>query len=446
MPRHTRPTLLAVLVLALATSCASPDPDVEVPDVAAAGPSLAPTPPMGWNTWYGHFCDYDAADVEASAQALVDRGLFDVGYQYVVLDDCWQRTTDDDGAEIVFSRDKVPPPDQRLANAERLRDANGDLVPRFDIGGPDGLAARVHAKGRGDRRLKFGIYTDVGTHTCERRAGSFGHARQDVERFASWGVDFVKVDWCYLMPDTVGADAYGEWREAIDAVGHAMLLSICNWGEQAPWTWAPGVGETWRTTGDISAASPPSPDAPWRQWDGVLRNADLNAEHADVAGPNRWNDPDFLLTGTAPAPVGLTLAEGRSQMSLFSIMSAPLFISAGVAGLTDEEVAVVGAPEVIAVDQDPTEQGRRIRRGPIDGAEIWMKRLAEPGARAVVLFNRSEVPATISVSLDELGLAPEVREVRDLWRREALEERGPTFTREVPPHDVVMLKIVGAEG
>ncbi len=180
---------------------------------------VARTPPMGWNSWNRFQCDVSEALVRQTADALVATGLRDAGYVYLNIDDCWQGT----------------------------RDAQGLIQPdatRFP-GGMKALAGYVHSRG-----LKFGVYSDAGTMTCAKRPGSHGFEEKDAQQYASWGVDYLKYDWC--STDGIKArDAYGAMRDALARSGRPIALSICEWGQSQPWSWAGSVGNLWRTTGDI---------------------------------------------------------------------------------------------------------------------------------------------------------------------------------------------------
>src|ERR1700736_381005 len=180
---------------------------------------LALTPPMGWNSWNHFGCNVSDSLIRGTADAMVSSGMRSAGYQYVVIDDCWQVSRDSKGTIVADSA-------------------------RFPHG-MKALADYVHSKG-----LRFGIYTDAGTKTCQGRPGSFGYEDQDARTYAAWGVDYVKEDWC----NASGLNArtqYAKFRKALDKTGRPIVLSICEWGSNQPWEWAPGVGNLWRTTDDI---------------------------------------------------------------------------------------------------------------------------------------------------------------------------------------------------
>ncbi|MEP7326899.1 MAG: glycoside hydrolase family 27 protein, partial [Gemmatimonadota bacterium] len=201
---------------------------------------LARTPPMGWNSWNHFGCDVSEQLIRETADAMVSSGMREAGYRYVVIDDCWQVA----------------------------RDGRGELVAdstRFPHG-IKALADYVHGRG-----LKFGIYTDAGTKTCQGRPGTLGHEAQDARTFAAWGVDYVKEDWCYAE-GLVAPVQYAKFRDALARVGRPIVLSICEWGSNQPWDWAPRTGNLWRTTDDISDT-----------WPSMLSNLDQSSQHGGVA-------------------------------------------------------------------------------------------------------------------------------------------------------------------
>jgi len=369
--------------------------------LARAGDGLAQTPPMGWNSWNKFGCNVSEKLVRGAADALVSSGMKAAGYTYVVIDDCWQTG----------------------------RDAHGTIVadPARFPSGIKALAAAIHAKG-----LKLGIYSDAGTMTCAKRPGSKAHEAQDAKTYAEWGVDYLKYDWC----STEGQDtreAYVKMSRALRASGRPIVFSICEWGSSKPWTWAPGIGQLWRATGDIQDC--------WdcgKSWGGmgVVHIIDLMGDLYPFAGPGHFNDPDMLEVGNG----GLTPEESRSHFSFWALFAAPLMAGNDLVGMTPEVRDILTNREVIAVDQDPLGmQGRKVRD---DGAhEVWMKPLSD-GSRAVILFNRGTEEAPIAASWEEIGFFPGSKaRVRDLWRHAEDGIAIGRYEAKVAPHGVVMVKI-----
>ena len=332
---------------------------------------LAPTPPMGWNSWNRFGVKIDEDLVLETAEAMVGSGMRDVGYRYVVIDDGWMAPE---------------------------RDRHGDFVadPAKFPGGIQLLADRVHALG-----LRFGIYTDAGTKTCQELPASLGYEFRDARRFAEWGVDYVKVDWCHTQG--MGPRAlYAKWAMALHATGRPIVFSICEWGRSHPWEWAGTVGHLWRTSWDIQ------PD-----WSSVLTILDRQASLHRFAGPDHWNDPDMLEVGNGT----LTAEQSRAHFALWSMLAAPLMAGNDLRAMSDEIRAILTAPEIVAIDQDSRgTQGRRIRS---DGeVDVWLRDLGSDGRCALAVLNRGSAGREVRLGLEEIGMDPgtDVR-VRDLWER-----------------------------
>jgi alpha-galactosidase len=392
MTRTFRNALVAACVLALAALCYLPV-QISSPAALALDNGLARTPPMGWNSWNRFGCNVDEQLIRRMADSMVASGMRDAGYQYVVIDDCWQVG----------------------------RDAQGTILadPQRFPSGMAALADYVHARG-----LKFGLYTDAGSRTCMGRPGSLGHEWQDAATYAAWGVDYLKVDWCA----TEGLDAatqYGIFRDALAATGRPIVLSICTWGEQNPWDWGRGAGHLWRTTGDISD-----------RWPVVLQIVRENVVRAYAGGPGGWNDPDMLEVGNGR----MTDAEYRTHFSLWAMMAAPLIAGNDLSAMSEATRAILLNQEVIAIDQDPRGTPALIVRDD-GGPQVWSRPLGDENARAVALFNPTDAPASITVRWGEIGLAPGDALVRDLWAHGDRGIAADSFTATVEPHGTAMLKI-----
>jgi alpha-galactosidase len=386
------PLRLALLLLPLVPG---------VPASARPADGLALTPPMGWNSWNKFGCNVSEKLIREAADALVATGMKDAGYQYVVIDDCWQVKRDEKG--------RIVPDPERFSS------------------GMKALADYVHGKG-----LKFGLYSDAGTGTCEKRPGSKDHEETDARTYAEWGVDYLKYDWCNAEGQDT-RDSYARMSRALRGSGRPVVFSICEWGSTKPWLWAQGVGHLWRTTGDIQDC-----------WDcgkgwggmGVVHIIDLQADLHPYAGPGHWNDPDMLEVGNG----GLSTAESRAHFSFWSLFAAPLMAGNDLQKMSKETLEILTNREVIAVDQDALGmQGRKVRdHGP---QEVWMKPLAD-GSRAVILFNRGNEAGDIAVAWEEIGFAPAGKAaVRDLWKKADVGSFTGSFRGKVEAHDVVMVRI-----
>jgi alpha-galactosidase len=358
---------------------------------AQTSASLAATPPMGWNSWNKFGCNVSDKLIREITDAMVSSGMQAAGYQYVNIDDCWQVS----------------------------RDASGTIVAdpvRFPSG-IKSLADYVHSKG-----LKLGIYTDAGTGTCEKRPGSLNHEDQDAKTYASWGIDYVKIDWC----NAEGLDPevqYAKFRDALAHSGRPIVFSICNWGVKTPWRWGPTTGNLWRTTGDINDT-----------YDSMSLIGFGQNGLEKFAGPGHWNDPDMLEVGNG----GMKRDEYRTHMALWALLAAPLLAGNDLRSMLPETTELLMNSEVLAVDQDKKcVQGHRVwEEGPL---EIWGKPLAD-GSQAVGLFNRSESTTKMTLELKSIG-APASVKLRDLLDHKDLGTVQNSYSAEVPGHGVVLVKV-----
>ena len=363
--------------------------------------SLALTPPMGWNSWNRYHCDINEEIVRATADAMVEKGMRDAGYLYVVIDDCWQIARDEQG-------NIIPDPERFPSGMKAL----GDYI---------------HSKG-----LKFGIYSDAGTKTCQKRPGSRGYEFQDARTYASWGVDYLKYDWCNTSTQDAPA-SYALMRQALDATGRPIVFSICEWGTHKPWLWGAKVGgNLWRTTEDILNCWDCTTDWGGMGFIWILDKQDTLWKYA---GPGHWNDPDMLEVGNS----GLTLEESRAHFSLWCVLAAPLMAGNDIIHMPPEVQEILTNREVIAVDQDSLgRQGRKVKD--LGDLEVWAKELRD-GSRAVVFFNRGEKPDLLSVCWDQIGFPANARvKVRDLWQHKDVGVFQGSYMVEVPRHGAVMIR------
>jgi alpha-galactosidase len=398
---------------ALAGSPHAPQPAIVQPlpsrSSALMPNGLALTPPMGWNG-YNHFGrTVTAAIVEAAARAMVTSGMEAAGYTYVNLDGGWNL---------------------------RARSAQGQLQPnpRLFPRGIQPVVDYVHSLG-----LKFGIYASAGTRNCAgSSAGSYGHYRQDAATFASWGVDYIKFDWCYvpykdypsMTHRQVSQMLARQMGQAIAATGRRILYDVNDTVVRtAAWTWAAPVANVWRTTPDIGA-----------NYASMVAHFIQDVRDYHYAGRGGWNDPDMLEVGNG----AMTPTDSRTQLSLWAEMSAPLIAGNNLTTMSSVTRGILTNRAVIAVDQDPlARQGYPVARG--RGHWVLTKPLAN-GDRAVVLFNQTNTRVTISTTTNRVGMQPAAAyTLRNLWTG-ALTETAAVITATVPAHGVVMYRVATAGG
>ena len=388
---------VAIFVLAsLAATCQTP-----------VVQQVAQTPPMGWNSW-NYFAErVDDKGVRAAADQLVATGMKDAGYIYVNIDDTW----------------------------EGQRDASGVLHSNAKFPDMKALADYVHSKG-----LKIGIYSSPGPKTCAGYEGSLGHEEQDAQLYASWGIDYLKYDLCSFIPEVMEKQApndhaaqmrlmiaaYDKMDKALKATDRPIVYSLCQYGWDATWEWAPGLGgNLWRTTGDISP-----------HWDRIYVIASQQAGLESYAGPGHWNDPDMLEVGNGK----LSLAENRSHFSLWAILAAPLLAGNDLPNMKPQINAILTNRDVIAIDQDRL--GKQGTRAYSEGeVEVWTRPLFG-GALAIAVVNAgSDRYAThpFHLNLRKLGLAG-TQTGKDLWtgKTVTLTDGQPI---ELASHDVLLVRV-----
>lgn len=393
-----------------------------------AGDQLALTPPMGWNSWYVHFNRVDERAMRAAAAAMVASGMADAGYQYVNIDDGWMNAAE--LHKYMTDPTRVGPP----------RDSDGNLLPNVHFSDMKALTDFIHGLG-----LKAGIYSSPGPKTCCGLTGSWQHEEQDAARFAAWGFDFLKYDWCSYSHIAGKQPPLAEMKKPYQIMGAALrrqprdfVFNLCQYGMGNVWEWGAEVGgHCWRTAGDLGF-----------ELNRIFPVALKNAEHGAWSKPGSWNDPDYLQIGwigsqlgtnfTLSKPCSASADEQYSYMSLWCLMAAPLFFSGDMEHLDAFTLNVLCNPEVIAVDQDALGQSARVVHLP-NGAFAMIKELAE-GAKAVGLFNPGKAAVTVTVDWAGLGIQGHYQ-LRDLWRQQDLGDIQSALTRQIPPHGVFLVRL-----
>jgi len=394
----------SVSLAALALACFTATPQTSAAQQISP---VAQTPPMGWNSWNYFFGKVTDKDIRDSADQIVSTGMKDAGYIYVNIDDTW----------------------------EGKRDATGVLHTNEKFPDMKALADYVHSKG-----LKIGIYSGPGTKTCAGYPASLGHEEQDAQLYASWGIDYLKYDLCSFIPDVLEKQApndkaeqmrimfaaYDKMSKALKATGRPIVFSLCQYGWDAPWEWAPALGgNLWRTTGDI--------DPHWDRIYAILSQQDGLAKYA---GPGHWNDPDMLEVGNGK----LSLAENRAHFSMWAMLAAPLLAGNDLPHMKPEIKAILTSSDVIAIDQDKL--GKQGTRAYSDGeVEVWTRHLSG-GALAVAVLDAGDARYSthpFHLDLAKLGLhGPQ--KGKNLWTGEEV-TLTPNMPIEIGSHDVLLVRI-----
>jgi len=407
---------LSVAILALASVAVTAQPPAaqkpspsshKIAVKAPAAQQVALTPPMGWNSWNYFAGKVDDKGVRAAADQIVATGMKDAGYVYVNIDDTW----------------------------EGERDANGVLKTNEKFPDMKALADYVHSKG-----LKIGIYSGPGSKTCAGYAASLGHEEQDAKLYASWGIDYLKYDLCSFREDTMAVKApndeaaqmrlmiaaYGKMGKALKSTGRPIVYSLCQYGWDSVWEWAPSVGgNLWRTTGDVEP-----------RWGSIYDIISQQAGLAKYAGPGHWNDPDMLEVGNGH----LSTAENRSHFSMWAMLAAPLLAGNDLPNMKPEVKAILTNRDVIAIDQDRL--GKQGVRAYADGeVEVWTRHLSG-GAMAVAVLNAGSnrvASHPFHLSLAKIGLSG-AQKGKDLWtgKEVTLTDNMPV---ELQSHDILLVRI-----
>ncbi|MGQ9505436.1 MAG: NPCBM/NEW2 domain-containing protein [Thermogutta sp.] len=394
------------------------------------GDTLALTPPMGWNSWYIHYHRVSDADMRAAADAMISTGMADYGYCYVNIDDCWM----------------VKPGSEDPVLGGPPRDESGAVRPNKKFPDMKALTDYIHTKG-----LKAGIYISPGPLTCAGYVGSYQHEETDAKKFAEWGFDFLKYDWC-SYGRVVQAKKREDFMKPYQLMGNILknldrdiVFNLCQYGMDSVWEWGAKVGgNCWRTTGDLGLEG-------GSLNRGIYQVGLKNAKLWEYAGPGHWNDPDYLLIGWVGEarvagegrPTPLTPNEQYSHMSMWCLMAAPLIFSGDMTKLDDFTLNVLCNREVIAIDQDILGQQARIVRQ--TATELVLAKPLADGSLAVGMFNLGELPQTMTITWKELDRqGPQL--VRDLWRQQDLGVSKDGYTAEIGRHGVILVRLTAATG
>ncbi|GIH03079.1 alpha-galactosidase [Rhizocola hellebori] len=385
------------------------------PPAQALENGVARTPPMGWNTWNTFGCNINETLIRQMADAIVSNGMRDLGYKYVVVDDCWFNPN---------------------------RDSQGNLQgdPSRFSSGMRALGDYLHSRG-----LLFGIYQVPAAETCAQyfngypgATGSLGHEAQDARQFAAWGVDYLKYDWCSpagSINDQVVA--FARMRDALAATGRPIVYSINpnsihektgplrNWGD---------VANMWRTTEDITNA-----------WDtgqsngfpmGIQNIVNVNVPLASYARPGGFTDPDMMEVGRG----GMTDTEMRSHFALWAVMASPLIAGNDLRSASAATLTILRNQNLIAINQDALAlQAAQVSN---DGTRRVLAKRLSNGDVAVALFNQGSSTTTVSTTAAAIGKSGSSFTLRDAWTDVTSTTSG-SISASVPGHGTVVYRVSG---
>ncbi len=408
------------------------------------GDKLALTPPTGWNSWGGQMVNVNDAVMRKAADLFVERGLADVGFQYLGIDDCWMRLTQEmyekRRADVVAKHAAYDY--QATGTIGPIRDEYGNILPNGKFPDMKALTDYLHSKG-----LKAGIYSSPGIRTCQDWAGSHGHEGADADQYAKWGFDLLKYDQCSggvalnrLQRTVTGfatKDFWAPMSNYLRAQDRDILFNLCQYGRDKPWSWAPGLGiQTWRTGGDLNHNV-------HRYFINALRIAtELRAYNR----PGQWNDPDFMYIhrirnvskmGEPSVEIRLDTNQRYQYVTLWAIICAPFFFSCDVEQIDEFTVRLLGNADVVNINQDELGHTAEVVRHD-DKKETVMLKKQMDGSKVLAVFNRdAKHESVIAVNWEEIGGCCEM-EVFDAWRQKALGPFKGGFSVKLSPNGVAL--------
>ncbi len=389
------------------------------------GDRLALTPPLGWNSWNCHYGGVNEGHLKAAADKLVESGLADLGYQYVNMDAWWQINNNPQAAKY---------PEMHGA----ARDKNGRIMSNAKFPDMKALTEYIHSKG-----LKCGIYSSPGPFSCGGCETSWRHEYRDAARFAEWGFDYLKYDWCSYAnvvkneksSKEMFALPYRVMGQALARQKRDIVFAMCEYGMDEPWFWGESTGaQLWRTTGDVHD-----------KWERIETAINIHRNIWFCSKPGAWNDPDMLVLKADHRKCGLTPNEQYTHISMWSLFAAPMLIGCKLPEADEFTMGLLANPEIIEIDQDALGAAAApITVNPF--FEVWARPLAN-GDVAYGIFNPSatqDIKARIVLDRD-LGLNGKWM-FRDVWRRSDIGVKSGSFELEIPAHMTYVFRAKAEEG
>jgi alpha-galactosidase len=411
------------------------------------GDKLALTPPTGWNSWGGHMINVSDSIMRKAADLMVERGLADVGFQYVGIDDCWMRLNQEmfDKRKKWTVKKHSAYDHQATQTIGPIRDEMGNILPNGKFPDMKAMTAHIHNHG-----LKAGIYSSPGVQTCQEWAGSYGHESADADQYAKWGFDLLKYDQCsggaFLkrlkskVPGFQTKDFWAPMSNYLRSQNRDILFNLCQYGQDAPWTWAPELGiQSWRTGGDLN-----------HNVNNYFVNAlRIATELRAYNKPGQWNDPDFMYIhrikdvakmGEPSVAIKLDTNQRYQYVTLWSMVCAPFFFSCDIEHIDDFTVRLLGNADVLNINQDALGHTAEVIRNDDNKQTVMLKKLAG-GSKALAVFNRdAQNEATISVKWQEIGGGSEAK-VFDVWRQKSLGKHKDGISVRLSPNGVGLFLI-----
>jgi alpha-galactosidase len=410
------------------------------------GDKIALTPPTGWNSWGGHMVTVSDQIMRDAADVMVEKGLADVGFQYIGIDDCWMRLSQEMYDERPASTLKKHAGYDYVANGVLgdVRDANGDILPNGKFPDMKAMTDYIHKKG-----LKAGIYSTPGKVTCQRWCGSYGHERADADRYAKWGFDLLKYDLCTgakpledLKKRVPGFDNKDFWKPMADYLltqDHDILFNLCQYGMDYPWTWAPSIGiQSWRIGGDLNHNVK-------EYFEQALR---ITGELRKYSKPGQWNDPDFMYIhrikdvqkmNEPSKEIPLNTNQRYQYVTLWSIICAPFFFSCDINEMDEFTVRLLANADVVNINQDELVHVAKVIRNK-DDETIMVKEMSD-GTKTLAVFNRNaNDEKLINIKWSEFDKS-DAFSVFDVWRQKKAGIYREGLSVKLSPDGVALFKL-----
>ena len=332
---------------------------------------IAKKPPMGWNSWNTFGDKINEQLIKEMTDRIVEDGYRDLGYEYVIIDDCWSLRERVDGKLV----------------------ADPALFPN----GMKALADYIHSKG-----LKFGMYSCAGTKTCAGYPSSYGHEFSDAKQFAEWGVDYLKYDFCNFPVSGDAKNAYLTMAMALRSTGRDILFAACNWGMYDPSGWMRSHGaHSYRSTGDI--------------FDGPKSYKDLfisQVENVENNAPGCWNDMDMLIVGMhGNGNVGIggcSDLQYLQHFAMWAFLGSPLIIGADLRKLDEANKKILFCKGLIEINQDE-ECRPPFLVDHVDTRRYTFAKLLSGNRIAIAFFNLAAEDQwqNVGICFDDLGIHSE---------------------------------------
>jgi hypothetical protein len=417
------------------------------PFTLVIGDKIALTPPTGWNSWGGHMVTVSDAVMRTAADVFDEKGLADVGFQYIGIDDCWMRLTRqmyEERKERVRKKHEAYDYEE-TGTIGLIRDEDGNIQPNDKFPDMKAMTDYIHSKG-----LKAGIYSGPGPKTCQDWAGSYGHERADAAQYAAWGFDLLKYDLCSgrivlaeMKKKNKGYTQADFWKPMVEYLAEQdrdILYNLCQYGREKPWTWAPSIGiQTWRIGGDLN-----------HNVDNYFKNAlRIATELREFSKPGQWNDPDFMYIhrirypskmGEDSREIPLDTNQRYQYVTLWSIICAPYFFSCDIENIDDFTIGLLANADVVNINQDELGHVAEVIGNGDTTETVMVKKLAD-GSRVLAIFNRkANEEAIINATWDEIDISGR-QTVYDLWRQKDVGSYDDGITVKLSPNGVGLFRL-----